>query len=58
MGDIGPIQQQYEVLPGEQFGIDDAADWTVPAPEPGPIPAPEPGPFPAPEPLPHPEPPR
>ncbi|MDT4916344.1 MAG: hypothetical protein QOI15_2848 [Pseudonocardiales bacterium] len=69
MGDIGPTQQQYEVLPGASFGIDDADAWTVapratmpeppsPVPTPYPNPEPDPGPYPAPDPLPHPEPPR
>jgi hypothetical protein len=65
MGDIGPTQQRYDVLPGGSFGIEDADAWTVPPqatvpmpPEPGPAPTPEPGPYPGPEPVPNPEPPR
>ena len=60
MGDIGPVQGRYEVLPGESFGIDDADAWTVPAeltvPSPEPTPTPDPGPSPGPEPGPNPDP--
>jgi hypothetical protein len=31
MGDIGPSRQRYDVLPGEQYGVEDADTWTVPA---------------------------
>jgi hypothetical protein len=48
MGDIGPIQQRYEVLPG--------VSATVPSPEPMPVPQPEPVPEPSPVPAPEPTP--
>ena len=54
MGDIGPVQQQYDVLPGESFGVDNADAWTVPSPDPAPTP--DPGPSPGPEPIPSPDP--
>jgi hypothetical protein len=62
MGDIGPVRERYEVLPGHAFGIEDADDWTAPArltmptPSPDPGPIPDPGPTPGPEPLPSPGP--
>jgi hypothetical protein len=31
MGDIGPSQQHYDVLPGPAYGIEDADRWTAPA---------------------------
>jgi hypothetical protein len=54
MGDIGPSQGHYEVLPGARFGIEEADRWTVPpTPNPEPIPKPEPGgPEPGPDPAP------
>lgn len=62
MGDIGPAQQRYDVLPGEPFTAEDADAWTVPprltvpSPEPGPMPRPEPTPNPEPTPHPGPDP--
>jgi hypothetical protein len=58
MGDIGPAQERFDVLPGVAYGPDDADVWTVPVratvPPPQPMPVPEPGP--GPDPLPHPDP--
>lgn len=66
MGNIGPAQQRYDVLPVPAFGVEDADFWTaesrmtVPAPEPMPVPTPEPipepSPIPGPSPVPVPDP--
>ena len=56
MGDIGPQQQHYEVLPGASYGIEDADRWTVPPPMPVPDPMPMPEPSPIPDPGPTPDP--
>ena len=62
MGDIGPAQQRYDVLPTEPLTVEDAdaltvpARSTVPSPEPGPMPRPEPTPDPEPRPDPGPDP--
>jgi outer membrane biosynthesis protein TonB len=63
VGDIGPQQQHYDVLPVPAYGLEDADAWihtmTVPPPpmpEPMPPPEPMPAPIPGPEPSPIPEP--
>jgi hypothetical protein len=58
VGDIGPQQQHYEVLPVPAFTAEDADRWTVPPPlpMPEPMPTPRPEPIPAPEPSPIPDP--
>jgi hypothetical protein len=56
MGDIGPQQQHFEVLPIPAYGIEDADRWTVPPPLPVPDPMPLPEPTPIPDPGPTPDP--
>ena len=54
MGDIGPEQRRFEVLPADARVRPHRA--TVPEPEPIPVPGPEPTPDPGPTPVPEPVP--
>ena len=62
MGDIGPSQQHFDVLPVPALDLGNADEWTVPArgtvprPDPMPVPHPEPVPEPIPDPGPQPDP--
>jgi hypothetical protein len=56
MGNIGPSQKRFDVLPVPALGLENADRWTVPAritvPSPGPMPVPHPEPTPTPDPGP------
>ncbi|HEV7192064.1 MAG TPA: hypothetical protein VGN35_02580 [Jatrophihabitantaceae bacterium] len=54
MGDIGPEQRRYDVLPTRETGPRARIPEPQPIPVPAPEPVPEPDPVPSPDPLPQP----